>query len=92
MRPNGGIYKYIVIYVDDLCIIAKESKDIIHLLQEEYKYNLKGTGLISYHLGCDYFRDNTGTLSLSPKPYIKKMELTYKQMFGTNPKPGTSPL
>lgn len=92
MRSNGDSNEYITIYVNDLCIVAKEPNEIIRVLQEEYKYNLKGTGPISYHLDCDFFGDTTGTLCLSPKTYVKKMELTYQKISGTAPKPATSPL
>ena len=64
------------IYVDDLCIVAKDPEEITGIFQEDYKYKLKNTGPISYHLGCDFFRDSSGTLCLSPKTYIEKMEMT----------------
>ena len=92
MRCNGDIYEYMAIYVDDLCIVAKEPEKIIKELQDKYNYKLKNTGEISYHLGCDFFRDGTGTLCISPKTYVQKMKETYEGMFGTAPKPYTSPL
>ena len=92
MRRNGNIYEYIAIYVDDLCIVAKDPEIITRIFQEDYKYKLKNTGPISYHLGCDFFRDSSGTLCLSPKTYIEKMEMTYKRLFGTYPKQASSPL
>ena len=92
MRRNGNIYEYIAIYVDDLCIAAKDPEEITRIFQEDYKYKLKNTGPISYHLGCDFFRDSTGTLCLLPKTYVKKMEATYKRLFGTSPKQASSPL
>ena len=56
MQRNGEVYEYIACYVD-LCIVAKDPKEITDLLLNKYGYKLKGTGPISYHLGCDYFRD-----------------------------------
>ena len=92
MRRNGDIYEYIAIYVDDLCIVAKDPKSITDTLKNVYDFKLKNTGEISYHLGCDFFRDNTDTLCISPKTYIQKMKETYERMFGTAPKSFTSPL
>ena len=92
MRRNGDIYEYMAIYVDDLCIVAKDPESIIDTLQNRYNYKLKNTGEISYHLGCDFFKDSTNTLCISPKTYIQKMKETYEQMFGLAPKSFTSPL
>ena len=55
MRRNGNIYEYVAVYVDDLAIAAKDPKGLCQILIEEYKYKLKGTGPISFHLGCDFF-------------------------------------
>ena len=92
MRRNGNQYEYIATYVDDICIVAKNPKEIARQLEEDYKFKLKGTGPISYHLGCDFFRDSTGTLCLSPKKYIEKMKESYIRMFGIAPKKISSPL
>lgn len=92
MRRNGDVYEYIATYVDDICIVAKDPKEITRQLQEDHKFKLKGTGPISYHLGCDFFRDSTGTLCFSPKRYVEKMKGSYVRMFGTAPKEVSSPL
>ena len=92
MRRNGDIYEYIAPYVDDLCIVALDPKSITDVLTDKYSYKLKGTGPITYHLGCDYYRDNDGNLCYAPKRYIDKMIEDYLRMFGTKPKQYTSPL
>ena len=92
MRKNGEVYEYIATYVDDICIVAKDPKEIARQLEEDHKFKLKGTGPISYHLGCDFFRDSTGTLCFSPKKYVEKMKESYTRMFGTAPKEVSSPL
>ena len=92
MRPSGSTYEYIASYVDDLCIAAKDPASIVRILEETHSYKLKGTGPISYHLGCDYFRDDDGTLCFAPRKYIDKMMDSYFQMFGEKPKQYTSPL
>ena len=86
MRRNEDVYEYIAVYVDDLAIAAKDPKNITDKLEDVYNYKLKGTGPIAFHLGCDFYRDDDGTLCLEPKRYIKKMVASYEQMFGTKPK------
>ena len=81
MRPNNGTYEYI----DDLAIAAKEPQNIVDALINKYKFKLKGTGPISYHLGMDFFRDKENVLCVAPKKYIQKMMNSYFQMFGTKP-------
>jgi hypothetical protein len=92
MRRNKHVYEYIAVYVDDLCIVAVKPKVIIDLLMDKYKYCLKGSGPIEFHLGCYYFRDCDGILCYAPKRYVEKMVGSYKEMFGVNPKEETSPL
>ena len=67
MRRNGDIYEYVAVYVDDLAINAKNPEGLRELLVSKYKYKLKGTGPISFHLGCDFFRDKNGVLCMAPK-------------------------
>jgi hypothetical protein len=53
---------------------------------------LKGTGPITFHLGCDFFRDADGTLCYAPAKYIKKCLDNYERLFGEKPKKASSPL
>ena len=92
MRRNGDVWEYVATYVDDLCIAAKNPQEIIDVLEKKYKYKLKGTGPIKFHLGCDFFRDEDGVLCFAPRKYIEKMIDTYERMFGSKPKAYTSPL
>ena len=92
MRRVGDVYEYIATYVDDLAICSKDPQAIIDCLTNDFKYKLKGTGPLSYHLGCDYFRDDHGVLCSVPRKYIDRMLDTYAQMFGQKPKPASSPL
>jgi hypothetical protein len=62
MREKDGLYEYIAVYVDDLLIAAKYPALITKTLCEQHKFKLKGVGPLSYHLGCDYFKDDDGTL------------------------------
>ena len=86
MRDRGDHYEYIARYVDDLAIASKDPESITYELQRKYKFKLKGTGPISYHLGCDFYRDSTGALCMAPSRYIDRMIGTYEQMFGSKPK------
>jgi hypothetical protein len=70
MRLNGDIYEYIAVYVDDILIAAKDLLEITKYLEETHQLKHKGTGPLKYHLGCDYFRDDTGTQCFGPHKYI----------------------
>ena len=86
MRRKGDLYEYIGVYVNNLCIVSNKPKEITELLTNTHKFKLKGTGPIKFHLGCDFFRDEDGTLCMAPKKYITKMIDSYVLMFGTKPK------
>jgi len=86
MRDKGDHYKYISVYVDDLAIASRNPKGIIEELEKGQKFKLKGTGPISYHLGCDYKRDEDGTLAMGLVRYIERMAEGYERTFGTKPR------
>jgi Reverse transcriptase (RNA-dependent DNA polymerase) len=67
MRENNNLYEYIAVYVDDRLIAARNPKEIVQTLKEQHKFKLKGVGPLTYHLGCDYFRDQYGTLCFGPR-------------------------
>ena len=75
-RWNGELYEYIAVYVDDLAIAAQNPKEVCDILVKKYKFKLKGTGPISFQLGCDFFQDKGGVLCMAPKKYIEKMVKT----------------
>jgi hypothetical protein len=86
-------YEYIAVYVDDLGIASENPKSIIETLTNKYGFKLKGTGPISYHLGCDFTRDEHGVMCIAPRKYIEKMDATFLRLFGHNPKQhASSPL
>jgi hypothetical protein len=59
-------------------------------LEEQHQFKLMSTG---YHLGCNYFLDDNGTLCFGPRKYIEKMIEQYEWMFGSSRKEyTTSPL
>ena len=85
MRPNGDVYEYIGVYVDDLAIAMLNPEEFAKILTDKHKFKLKGTGPISFHLGCEFVRDEEGVLCLRPRKYIDRMVATYEQIFGEKP-------
>jgi len=86
MRDKGDHYEYIAVYVDDLMIVSRNPQGIIdELTSDPVNFKLKGTGPLKFHLGCDYFRDEEGTLCVAPIKYIDRMVDTYKNLFGSAP-------
>ncbi len=71
MRDCGDHYEYLAVYVDDLLIASRKPQEIIDALTSApNNYKLKGTGPVSFHLGCDFFRDEDNTLCFGPRKYI----------------------
>lgn len=85
MRENNGLYEYVAVYVDDLAFCVRDPSAFLKELEQRYQFKLKGSGPISYHLGCDFFRNKEGTLCFAPRKYIAKMQDSYHRMFGTKP-------
>ena len=83
-----NLYEYVAVYVDDLCIVAQDSKQIINILKSKYKLKVKGDGPLTYHLGADYYHDPDGTMVSQPKKYIEKLKETYVRLFNTEPSKG----
>jgi hypothetical protein len=54
---------------------------------DKHKFKLKGTGPITYHLGCDFFRNSNGVMCMAPTKYINKRMIStyYEQMFVCKP-------
>ena len=50
-----------------------------------YNFKLKGSGPISFHLGCGFEQDRYNLLYMNPKKYIEKMMQSYERMFGERP-------
>jgi hypothetical protein len=79
-------YEYVGVYVDDLALAMDDPKAFLDILINKYNFKLKGSGEISFHLGCDFFRDEDGTLCMKPEKYISKMLQGYEQRFSCSPK------
>lgn len=92
MRDCGDHYEYVGVYVDDLIIVSRNASDITKTLETTHSFKLKGTGPISFHLGCDFYREEDGTLCYAPRKYIDKILDNYTRIFGSMPRPAASPL
>ena len=83
---DGTRYEYVGVYVDDLAMALEDPEVFIARLSDNYKFKLKGTGLLAFHLGCDFYRDEHDTLCMHPKKYIERMVESYVRIYGTKPK------
>jgi hypothetical protein len=93
MRKKGSIYKYIAVYIDYLAIAMKKPKEFTDILESKHKFKRKVTGLIAFHLGMDFTRDDDNTLCILPTKYIEKLIKNYEKLFGMKPSQNvTSPL
>ena len=93
IRKNGELYEYVAVYVDDLAMAMVDPAGFVKTLEENYKFNFKGTGPIAFHLGMDVYEDDDGELCLTSKKYIERIFLTYEKICGKTPKSAyTSPL
>ena len=92
MREKEDHYEYIAVYVDDLLVVSKDPQSIVETFKTKYKFQLKGTGDIHYHLGTDFVRDDEGRLCYEPRQYIEKMLSNYVRLFGEEPRPRQAPL
>ena len=92
MRLNGDLYEYIATHVDDLCLAMRDPKSFTDILLNKYKFKLKGTGDISYHLGQTFSRNENGEMEISARRYVDKMMDTYAHLYGEKPRKASSPL
>jgi hypothetical protein len=83
---DQSCYEMIAVYVDDLALGMKNPEAFLKILGDKYKFKLKGSGRIKFHLGCDFGRDNDGTLYMAPQQYIERMVSQYERMFGCKPR------
>ena len=79
-------YECISVCADDLLVSSKDPKSAIDFLTNKKSFKFNVTGLISYHLGCDFGRDDDDALHFTPKKHIEAMVDFYYSMFGTKPK------
>jgi hypothetical protein len=72
----------IAVYVDDLAISMEEPDVFLEVLKVKYKFKLKGSGPISFHLGCGFNQDKNGVLAMSfLSQYIDCMAMEYERSY-----------
>ena len=70
-KIKDGVWEYVATYVDDLCIVMKNPEEFLKILQSNpYNFKLKGSGPLSFHLGCGFERDAKGTLCMDSLYWI----------------------
>ena len=54
LRDCKEHYECIAVHVDYLLIASKDPQGVVDTLTNNHHSKLKGTGPMSYHLGCDF--------------------------------------
>ena len=93
LRPEGNVYEYVAVYVDDLAFVLRKPQEFVDTLMQKYNFKLKGTGPITFHLGMNIYREDDGTLCIDPRKYIERIVANYERIFGeTSKQVVTSPI
>ena len=82
MRDKGDNYEHIGSCVDDLMIASRMPSSIIDDVVNKHKFKLKGTGSVTFHLGCNFFHDEEGVMCYTSLKHIEKMIDNYTRIFG----------
>ena len=90
MRRKGDAYEYIACYVDDLVFCMKNPQELINYFTNICEFKLKGTGKISFHIRCDFNRDEDGLLCMQPVKYIERIIENHKGVIRESPSTGVS--
>jgi hypothetical protein len=81
------------VYVNDLAIAMKDTKEFTDTLEKKHKFKLKGTGPITFHMVMDLYRDDDNALCISPAKYVDKLIKNYEKLLGMKSSTSvTSPL
>ncbi len=74
MSEKDSHYEYITVFVDDLLIFLKNPQEIIDILINKFKYQLKGVGKPEYFNGADMHYDpGSNEWEMSAHTYIKSV-------------------
>ena len=84
IRKNGELYEYVAVYVDDLAMAMVDPAGFVKTLEENYKFNFKGTGPINFHLGMDLYEDKDGILCMSGRKCIDRLFMNYEKSPSTH--------
>ena len=92
MQEQNEHYEYVGVYIDDLEVASEDPKSILDQLSNDHNFKLKGTGTISFYLGCGFSYDSDGVLCQTTRKFIEKIVDNYVREFGKKPRDYTSPL
>ena len=73
VRHSSNLGEYIDVYVNYLAFIVHNSQNFVDCLTKTFKYKLKGTGSVSFHLDHDFFRYDNATMCMVSQKYIEKL-------------------
>ncbi len=73
IRNAGDHCEHIAACVDDPLIASRNPQAILDTFADTCNFLLKGSGPITFHLGCDHFRDDEGVLCQSPRKRIQRI-------------------
>jgi hypothetical protein len=82
MRRSRDLRERVAVCAGDLAVVAKGPKAIADALINKCNFKLKGTGPVSFHLGCGFFRDGHGCLCVAPRKCIENAVATCEQVLG----------
>ncbi len=64
------MYEYVAVYVDDLAFAMEEPQKFVNILMNIYRFKIKGTGPITFHLVMDIHWEDDGTLCINLHKYL----------------------
>ena len=93
MHDAGNVWEYIIVYVDDIIIMMKDTQLFFDELQgPNVGFKMKGVGTPNYHLGADFFHDEDGTLCLGSQTSVKCLCANFEFLFNEPPNASFLPL
>lgn len=66
MKKSRELWEYIAVNIDGLLFLVQYPTQFQKETKDKYKYKLKCTVSISFHLGYNFFQDDNGTLCMVP--------------------------
>ena len=82
IKDYSNHYEHVVVHIDNLLIVSKDPQIITKTLLEVHKFKLKGTRIVNYHLGYNFFRDDNEILYFSPRKCIEKIANSFETILG----------
>ena len=94
IKDCGTHYEYLIVWVDDILICAKDPMKTIEQLKK--RFTLKGVGKPEYFLGADMTfeteADGKKTFTIGSKTYVRRILTQFELVMGYKPKQVKTPL